>query len=100
MKDIQIGDLVAMNRLPDAAIYRVIEHTRFTVVMVDASQAPGTQAPQLADISTCRRPTKAQLGTFLVNPPQWVADLTERVTHYETMRKLSLDEYAALAAYS
>ena len=64
VKNLQIHDLIALNRLEHSTLWRVIKIDGFHVGIIDASieDTHPNQQPQCVDISQVMRPTKAQLA--------------------------------------
>ena len=65
MKAVTVGDLVVVNNLPDATLYRVVDTDgKFGVGLIDATtekQIPN-QRVQWIDVDCLEKPTKLQLS--------------------------------------
>ena len=64
MKDVKVGQLVVVNNLPDATLYRVVEKVgKFGVGVVDDEMTSKgySVATQYCDISILQKPTQRQL---------------------------------------
>jgi hypothetical protein len=57
----QPGDLVVMNRRPDAALFRVREVNGFSVTVVDSEIEDQNPLEQHVDLALCKKPTALQL---------------------------------------
>lgn len=67
MKAVTVGDLVVVNNLPDATLYRVVDTDgKFGVGLIDATtenQRPN-QKVQWIDVDCLEKPTRQQLSTI------------------------------------
>lgn len=68
MKAVTVGDLVVVNNLPDATLYRVVDTDgKFGVGLIDATtenQRPN-QRVQWIDVDCLEKPTRQQLSTIV-----------------------------------
>lgn len=64
MKDVTVGQIVVVNNLPDATLYRVVDTDgKFGVGLIDSTieKTVPNQRVQWIDISCLEKPTKIQL---------------------------------------
>ena len=65
MKQVNLGELVVVNNLPDATLYRVVGlEGKFGVGLIDSTieKKVPNQSTQWIDISCLRKPTKQQMA--------------------------------------
>ena len=64
MKDVKVGQLVVVNNLPDATLYRVVDTDgKFGVGLIDSTieKTRPNQTVQWIDICCLEKPTKQQI---------------------------------------